>query len=456
MGGYSRTELFGLVRGEVDWIMKIIKNSRVILKIFIILASFSFIAHVKCSAQEMKPFPEYYTYSAENVDLSKAQSDALTGLVQQVQSFVKTVLKHDKSEVGGTFRDSTTSSIIAISSVKLQDVQEKVEKTPDGLYKVTKSISKSAVREMFDQRKVRILELLDVVQTELSNCKRVGSINLEIVFKDLYWAYLLASIHPYQITYTLKDESGEVLRNSTDILEGIRYLFETISSKVRVVQVTRIAETNLVWKCRFECGGIPVSALNFSFYDGVGQTDGKVKNGHSIMTFFFPEKEKKEREVDLAIEYKAQDEMDELLNLAEEVTQAKFSSKSIALSYGADGKKQETQEKNKEGTDQDTTKGNRIPKAIEEVIAQGSSLKTTLDALRTMVKKKRIIVGRREDFESLEGMYGLVLDETGTVALIIEEKGKWMDLIHSKTVETKELVGKKITWVDVLGKTRSK
>jgi len=29
-----------------------------------------------------------------------------------------------------------------------------------------------------------------------------------------------------------------------------------------------------------------------------------------------------------------------------------------------------------------------------------------------------------------------------------------MDLIHSKTVETKELAGKKITWIEVLGKSK--
>jgi hypothetical protein len=428
--------------------MNILNNRILTLKKTIFLLTFSIFAFALCNAQESIQSGDYYKYSAENADLSKAQSDALSGLVQQVQSFVKTVLRHEKSEVGGAFRDSTVSSVIAISSVKLTNVQEKVEKAQNGLYRVTKFISKAAVQEMFDQRKVRILELLDVAQTELSNCKRVGSINLEIVFKDLYWAYLLASIHPYQITYTLKDESGEVTRNSTDVLEGIRYLFETISSKIQVVQINRIEETNLVWKCRFEYGGLPISSLNFSFYDGVGQTDGKVKNGQSIMTFFFPDKDKKEREVDLAIEFKAQDEMDELLQFAEEMTQSKFSSKNIILVLGSEGKKIAIPEKKKELLEHDTTRGNGIPKAIQEVISQGTSLKTTLEALRNMVKKKRIIVGRREDFESLDGMFGLVLDESGTVALIIEQKGKWMDLIHSKTIDTKELVGKKITWIE--------
>ena len=423
-----------------------------ILQTTILAFSISVLAPAKCSAQEMIPFGDYYKYSAENADLTKAQSDALSGLVQQVQSFVTTVLRQDKSEVVCIFLDCTVSSVIAVSSVKLKNVQEKVEKTQNGLYNVTKYISKASVQEMFDQRKVRILELLDVAQTELLNCKRVGSINLEIVFKDLYWAYLLASIHPSQITYTLKDESGEVFRNSSDVLEGIRYFFETISSKIRALQLNRIEESNLVWKCRFEYAGIPISALNFSFYDGVGQTDGKVKNGQSIMTFFFPEKDKKEREVDLAIEFKAQDEMDEFLLFAEEMTRSKFSTKDIILWLGSEGIKQELPAKKM--TKVDMIKGNGIPKPIQEVLSKSTSLKTVLDELRSMVKKRRIIVGRREDFESLEGMFGLVLDDTGAVALIIEQKGNWMDLIHSKTVETKELAGKKITWIEVLGKSK--
>ena len=400
-----------------------------------------------CTAQDRSG--DKYTYTAENGDLSKAQSDALNGLVQQIQSFVKTVLKHEKSEVNGKLQDSTASSVIAFSSVKLTNVQETVEKTSAGTFRVTKFIAKTAVQEMFNQRKVRIIELLDVVQTELSNCKKVGSINLEIVFKDLYWAYLLASIHPYQITYDLKDETGQVLRNSTDVLEGIRYLFETISSKIQVVHMSRIEESNLVWKCQFEYAGIPISSLNFSFYDGVGQTDGKIKNGQSILTFFFPEKEKKEREVDLAIEYKAQDEMDELLQLAEEVTQAKFSAKTILLTMKAEVKKQTAPVKEPAGANIDTAR-NKIPMTIQEIITQGTSLKATLESLRSMVKKKRIIVGRREDYDSLDGIYGLVLDESGILALIIEEKGKWLDLMHAKTVETKDLIGKKITWIDVL------
>jgi hypothetical protein len=300
---------------------------------------------------------------------------------------------------------------------------------------------------MFDQRKTRILELLDVAQTELSNCKRMGTINLEIIFKDLYWAYLLASIHPYQITYNLKDETGEVLRKSTDVLEGIRYLFETISSNIRVVQINRIEETNLVWKCQFEYAGIPISSLNYSFYDGVGQTDGKVKNGLSIMTFFFPEKQKKEREVDLAVEFKAEDEMDELLHFAEEMTQSKFSAKSILLTLKPEGIKQPTPIKESQAPKGESV-SSVIPKPLQEVITQGASLKTTLESLRTMVKKKRIIVGRREDYESLEGLYGLVLDESGIIALIVEQKGNWKDILHDKTVETKELIGKKITWIE--------
>jgi hypothetical protein len=224
--------------------MNNLNNRTSILINSILFILFSGLILVRCSAQDLPG--ENYKYTAENIDLSKAQSDALNGLVQQIQSFVKAVLKHEKSEVNGTLRDSTASSVIAISSVKLTNVQEKVEKSSTGTYQVTKYISKAAVQEMFDQRKARILELLDVAQTELSNCKRIGSINLEIVFKDLYWAYLLASIHPYQITYSLKDETGEVLRNSSDVLEGIRYLFETISSKIQVVQMNRIEESNLV------------------------------------------------------------------------------------------------------------------------------------------------------------------------------------------------------------------
>jgi hypothetical protein len=384
---------------------------------------FSGLILVRCSAQDLPG--ESYKYTAENIDLSKAQSDALNGLVQQIQSFVKAVLKHEKSEVNGTLRDSTASSVIAISSVKLTNVQEKVEKSSTGVYQVTKYISKAAVQEMFNQRKARILELLDVAQIELSNCRRIGSINLEIVFKDLYWANLLTSIHPYQITYSLKDETGEVLRNSSDVLEGIRYLFESISSKIQVVQMNRIEESNLVWKCRFEYSGIPISSLNFSFYDGVGQT----------------------------IEYKAEDEMDELLQLAEEMTQAKFSAKAILLTLKAEGKKQPAVTDETVVPRRDTV-GNGIPKPLQEVISQGTSMKTALEALRTMVKKRMIIVGRREDYDSLDGVYGLVLDESGIIALIIEHKGKWMDLIHSKTVETKELIGKKITWIDVLGKNK--
>jgi hypothetical protein len=45
-------------------------------------------------------------------------------------------------------------------------------------------------------------------------------------------------------------------------------------------------------------------------------------------------------------------------------------------------------------------------------------------------------------------MFGLVLDDNGITALIVEQKGNWADLLHSRTVETKELVGRKITWIE--------
>ena len=166
------------------------------------------------------------------------------------------------------------------------------------------------------------------------------------------------------------------------------------------------------------------------------------------MTFFFPERSKKEREIDLAVEFKALDEMDDLLKFAEEMTQSKFSSKTIVLVLGSEENMQSMPEKKKEFAGIDKSKIKGIPKSIQEVLSQNTSLKNVLDALRTMVKKKRIIIGRREDFESLDGMYGLVLDDNGITALIVEQKGNWADLLHSRTVETKELVGRKITWIE--------
>lgn len=412
-------------------------RKKLLRAIHIIVVSSTLLALVQCNAQETS---QYYSYSAKNADLTKAQSDALSGLVQEIQSFVKTVLRHDKSEVGRAYNDSTTSSVIAVSSIKLTNVQEKIEREPDGSYRVTKYVSRSAVKEMFDQRKNRILELLGVAQLELGNCERNGSINLEIVLKNLYWAYLLASIHPYQINYSFKDESGFPLRDSSEVLEGIRYLFETVVSKIKITPIKRIEDANVVWKCRFEYAGVPISGLDYSFFDGVGQTDGKVKNSESVLTLFFPDSDKKEREVDLSIDFKSQDEMDELLQFADEMVQSRFPSKSIVLLLSSDGKDH--------AGNSATMKKDLLPKSVQEILDHNTSLTEVLETLNGMVKKNLIIIGRREDFESPDGIYGLVLDEAGIVTVITEQNGQWTDVLHSRSIERQELNGKKITWIE--------
>ena len=65
-------------------------------------------------------------------------------------------------------------------------------------------------------------------------------------------------------------------------------------------------------------------------------------------------------------------------------------------------------------------------------------------------RRKHIIVGRKEDFESTEGLFVLTVDKNGAVTLLQCRKEKLYDLLTKKEFVLKDFEGRPLYWIEVL------
>lgn len=381
-------------------------------------------------------------YVGEGIDKSQEQARlyALNALMQQIQVFLASSFEHKTSELAKVFRQSTSLTIIARSIMQLRDVQEKLDKQEDGFFHVTKYVTKEAVSRMFAQRRQQVLEHLQIADRELSFCDQNTSCDVGVVLKHYYWAYLLAHLYPDTISF------GALRKNYSSVLVGAPDLLESLIKKVSIQAARRIKDQMIVWQCAATVTGSPISHLLYSYFDGMGQTDGEIRDGQTKLTLFFSDEVDRQREVVLEIEYKYADEMDATLRLADSLVAKGAIPNTVTLVIPGSS---ETKFLSK--SPPETVKAVvQLPQPLRDLLADQNSFEETMKTIERLARQGKIIPGSAKDFESLDGLYGVVLDPHGLSGIIRCEKGKYFDALSKDVVDLRKFAGKRITWIEVL------
>ena len=372
-----------------------------------------------------------YIGSAIGKDLESARNSALNNLVQQIQVFVVSKSATEKSESKNFLKDSTFINTVAQSFMNLNDVKESVETKDDGYYLVTKTVSQASVQKMFKERKKQIFDYLSEAERILTEQNAVSFVALQPALDNYFQAYLLSLIYPETVSHVFNNRT-------TTVSVGIPNALGEISRSIEFVAVKQIEDEYIVWKYRVNYKGKEVSHLRYSYFDGMGQTDGEVTNGETQMTLYYPSKEKKGRIVQVQIEFLPEDELDNTLGMAKKFLNTSILQKTFSVAIPGDRII--------------VQKVVKIPDALQELVKAQSSFENVLDELKKLVGKGEIVQGRASDFETLNGLYCVVVDKPGLVALLRNDDSKYFDFISQKEVQLKDFIGKRIMWFELLKK----
>ncbi|HAL54900.1 MAG TPA: hypothetical protein DCP63_00090 [Bacteroidetes bacterium] len=379
--------------------------------------------------EEGLPDSLYYIGVGVERNLDNARSSALNALSQEIQVLISSSFENRTAETNARLDQTTVSRVVTRSITELKDVKERMITTPQGFYRVVKYLPKSAVKRMFELRRSRILELIAIAERELQE-----SLHLSSALKNLYRALLLGRLYPDTLGFSMRLDEGSAL-HFKNLEMGIRNIFERLFRGLTFKPERAIDDEAIVWEYKVTLDNRPVAALHYEYYDAMGQTEADVKDGKTRMTFFYSKEESREREVILAIEYRYADEMDELTRAADSLMQAAALPNKISIILPVADRAKPTIS---------------LPLELRLVLDVGNSFEAVRSRLDSLVRKSRIVLGSAGEFESLEGLYGLILGPEGVIGLVQYKGKRTLDAATGVEVDMRKFGGKKITWIEVL------
>jgi len=372
-----------------------------------------------------------YVGIAQGKDLESVKISALQNLAQQIHVFISNKSMREMSENAETFKDSMFSNTIAQSFVSLTDVKETIEKTDDQTFKVVKTVSKANVQKMFDMRRKRILDYLDEAERLRSEANTKPSVSLQPMLNNYYQAYLLNTIYPDTLTYYFNSQA-------TSLAVGIPNMLNEIARSIEFIPTKLIDDEYIVCKFLARYNGKEVFKLNYSIYDGMGQSEGEVQNGETQITLYYPKEEKKDRQVQAQLEFLPADELDNTLSIAKKFMNTTPLQKTILINFPGD-------------TDKIAPKiVQQPPQTLMGLVNVKTSFEDVKKEIDLLIKKRIIVQGRASDFETLNGLYCIVVDRPGLIALLKNTNNKYYNYLTNSEVELKEFAGKRILWFELL------
>ncbi len=372
-----------------------------------------------------------YTATAVHKKLDEARSSALNALIQQIQVVVTSNSERRQSEINDLYSDDMLLSTAARSTMSLTDVLETVETLPDKSFRVTKTVPKTSVLKMFNDRRKKIIDHLQEAQSIAFPISLSASVPLHSSLINYFQAYLLTILYPDTLSFGLGKTSG-----MTSVMVGIPNTIDQIASAIKFIPVKMIDDEFIVWKYRVEYNGRPVQSLRYSYYDGMGQGEGDVQDGETMITLFYPKKELKERTLSVNLEYLNESEMDDVLRMG-------YASKAVSRLLKMIPVK---------------VPGSAVlpPEPVKppEQLSMFASKSTRADHIKTelerLSRKGFIVTGKASDFETLHGLYCLVIDRSGVQAFMKNDHNKYYDYISGASKELKEYSGMRIIWIELL------
>lgn len=366
----------------------------------------------------------YYIGLGEDANLENARSEAYSNMVEQIQVIVSSSLSTTKEENNTTFKETTRQSTLSSSFIVLRDVQESISKNGN-LYRVTKYVSKESVRSMFALRRQQIIDNCSAAEAILSS---TGNIDLQSAFDHYYKASLLAWLYPDTLSYPFKNIGR------SDVSTGIAHAMIAVASKVTFTPLKKLDDELTTWKYTALWSGQPISRLRYSFFDGLGESEEGVRNGVAQMTFLFTDK--REREILFKIEYLSSVRLEGVLSVADSIRSE--NAQILTFSAMLPGDKV-----SKASIPQ------KIPSPLQQLLDHRKGLSEFKEALDRLSKRGDIIAGSKKNFDNLNGLYVIVLDANGIVALLRHADGKYSNTETGDEIQLPDFAGKRILWVRV-------
>jgi hypothetical protein len=424
-------------------------------KLLGILLSVLIVAGSSARAQQLGS-DEYYVGDGEGGNLESARAAAMMSLTQQIQVFISTSFEQRITDGSGHADVSAVAHTVAKSTIILSDVGERVKTFDGDRFLVTKFVSRESVAGLFRMRRTKMLELVKGAFQDLAG-KSSDPVELGSALKQLYWAYLLASIHPDTVRCTFpRTAPGSESPEETTLGSGIPRLMQSLARKVEIHPLRRFQDGEAqVWQCKATCAGQPIQHLSYEYFDGMGQTIGEVVNGKAKFTLYFPDdtSNSRERELAVGLECRFVDEMDDVLRAAEGLqtgrqliplltvvlrgTEVVARPRAEVVSTGRTGVL----------SGRDTSV---VPPVISELLAVRGDLDKVKSCLRNQKRHYRIEVGKASDFESLEGLYAAIFSHTQLEVVARYNNGRAVNVLTNEPIDLKEQPGLTVTWIDVL------
>lgn len=392
---------------------------------------------------------EEYIGVAQGKDLQAVKNAAFQNLAQQIQVLISSKSSREIREENKILKDSLVSLTLTQSFVNLTDVTEKVVKIDDENFKVTKSVSKANVQKMFAMRRKQILEYLGEVDRLFQEGDTTSSITLRSILDNYYQAYLLNAIYPDTLTYYFTTQA-------TSLAVGIPNKISEIVHAIECIPEKQIDDEYTVWKYRVRYKGKDISSFHYSYFDGMGQTDGMVEHGETMMTLYYSSKEKKERQVQVQIEFPLAEELDNTVSAAQKFVNTSELQKMMTITVPGETTASHPVPEEKLAPPPVPEEkpiqppGQKLPKELNGLTKIPLDFENTINELKRLVRAGIIVQGRASDFESLKGLYSVVVDKTGLAALLHNVDNKYYDFISGRIVVLKDYAGMRIVWFEFL------
>lgn len=415
-------------------------------------------------SQQTISIEHYYKGYGEGNTLEDARKNALNNLLTSIQVFVSSNMDRNLSEGNSGFSDSTSLKITTSSFIQLLDVEEKIEHTNDGIYKVIKLVNKDVVLKHFEKLKENIIGYLKQAEMELFN--RRANININLVINSFYNAYLLSIIYPDSLQYTFKYDTSNSPITTTFITQQTYLAIKYIVDGIKFEPIKQIESENITWKFNAKYNGRIISDFNYSYFDGVGEMLGDVKDGETILDFYFENNNVLKKDFIITPEVANEDQMDEMLislhnafkkNMLNLGIKCRFFSESENID---DKRECDISEESKEenidlNQPSELTETNPSP-ILTNLLSKVENIQDFLKELNKLEKEGNIVTGYARDFESLNNLNAVVVDENKIIGLIKQRAGKCYDYITNRELSMQDYTGKKILWFEILGNKNEK
>lgn len=411
----------------------------------------------------------YYVGIGESSNQEQARSYALSNLIQKIQVFIGSNSERVITEKNENFSDSISVKTVANSFLVLTDLEEKIEKYNNGTYKITKYVKKDVVYNLFNSRNLTIKNYLNQAELELNTSN--PKINLEEVLKNYYWAYLLSVVTPDTLTYSFNYDKTKTPIITKGIASTAVNAINYIISKINFNFIKRIESDNITFKYIVTYFNKPIENLSYTYFDGVGEMLGEVKNGETVLDFYFKQdKNIVDKEFAVNFEIAKEDIMDELLNAVHNIKKGKILN--LSIKYGFGGVVTETKNKTNvietpKTVTNEITKAPLVtetketkpllnkfyepkPRIIDNLIEKSNDAKQFLKYINELEKRNVIVTGNKNSFETIDNLYAVVVTNEEIAALIKHQKGECYDYLQNKIYEIKYFNGNKILWFEIL------